>query len=357
MRVEPSEPQTKVSVVVTTWNGSLFIDQQLESLLQQTRVPDEIVVADDGSTDDTLDRVRRFSARNELRWVVLSAEANAGLLPNIERGLKAATGDIVFLCDQDDVWRSDKVASFLEAFRDDSVSAVFSDASLVYADLQSLGVSLWQVEGFSHQEKEKVRSGRLMEILMERNIVQGASLAFRRRWLPAILPIPRDLHLRLWCHDGWIVAVLSALGRVVPLEQTTLDYRVHGNNQIARYSRLNSLRRWLPRSGRTFARSWVQSRNGGSLAAVRQRDLELQSRHMRLVLDRWREVKGTGEDGGQIAELIEWLDAALAHQERRRSFPTTLLSRWRAVRVERRIGGYESARGGWRRTLRDIFNF
>lgn len=357
MNIERPKNRMDVSVVVTTWNGSAFIEQQLASLLQQTRLPDEIIVADDGSTDDTLERVRRFASCHDLRWTVLSATANAGLLPNVERGLLAATGDIVFLCDQDDVWQPGKVASFLEAFREDSVAAVFSDASLVDENLRPLGVSLWKVEGFSRDEREMVREGRLMEILMERNIVQGASLAFRRCWLSAIIPIPRDLHLRLWCHDGWIVAILSALGRIEPLEEKTLCYRVHGNNQIAGYSRLNTLRRWLPRSGRTLARSWMQSRNGSSMADIRLRDLEHQILHMRLVFARWGELEESGNDRGQIAGLMIWLEKALAHQKRRFSFPQDLKSRWPAVREERKAGGYESARGGWCRMFRDVFNF
>src|SRR3954454_9678676 len=97
----------KVSVALASYNGARFIDEQLASLAAQTRPPDELVVCDDGSTDDTLDHVERFAATAPFEVRIVRNAENLGFSGNFQRVLALVRGDIVFICDQDDIWYPD----------------------------------------------------------------------------------------------------------------------------------------------------------------------------------------------------------------------------------------------------------
>ena len=110
-----------------TYNGAEFLQAQLESILAQTRPPDEIVVCDDGSTDDTEAVLKRFSG-----LVLHLNKQNLGSVKNFEQAIGLCTGDIIALSDQDDVWREDKLHSIEQAFRKTPTAGlVFSDAEIV----------------------------------------------------------------------------------------------------------------------------------------------------------------------------------------------------------------------------------
>lgn len=100
----------KTTIVVTTYNGSDFIKEQLESLRVQSRMPDEVLILDDGSTDNTTSIVQGFIDRNNLTsWKLLKNSLNVGWKQNFIKGMGIASGDIIFPCDQDDVWHKDKI--------------------------------------------------------------------------------------------------------------------------------------------------------------------------------------------------------------------------------------------------------
>ena len=101
----------KISIVLTTYNGEKFVTQQLESLLRQTRQPDEVLIFDDCSTDNTVKIIADFVVRHNLtHWNLKVNEKNMGWKENFKFGLLTAVGDLVFPCDQDDIWRQDKLS-------------------------------------------------------------------------------------------------------------------------------------------------------------------------------------------------------------------------------------------------------
>ena len=110
--------KTKTSVVITTYNGEKYILQQLRSIAEQSISPDQIIISDDGSTDKTLDIVRDFIENNHLdTWNLIANKGEHGISCNYINALNQTTGDIIFLCDQDDIWDKEKVRYFLEQFR------------------------------------------------------------------------------------------------------------------------------------------------------------------------------------------------------------------------------------------------
>ncbi|MGA9069058.1 MAG: glycosyltransferase, partial [Terracidiphilus sp.] len=122
----------RISVALCTYNGERYLREQLNSIASQTRVPYEVVICDDNSTDATLDIVESFVQSVSFRVRVEHNSFRLGSTHNFEKAIQSCTGDLIALCDQDDVWRPDKLsvqAARLES--DSSIGGLFSDASLV----------------------------------------------------------------------------------------------------------------------------------------------------------------------------------------------------------------------------------
>jgi glycosyltransferase involved in cell wall biosynthesis len=218
-----------VSVALCTRNGADFIEQQLLSILKQTRRPDEIVVSDDASTDATLAIVTRVTASHpSVRVIVLANPLALGISANFESAIRATSGDLVVLSDQDDVWRShrlDRIVSEFESRPD--LDLVFTNAYLVNSSGGDLGHSLFDALEISEDALAEVHAGRAFPLLLKRNLVTGATVAFRRSLLEPALPIPAP-----WLHDEWLAIIASVVGRVDAIEDRTIDYRQHGSNEI-----------------------------------------------------------------------------------------------------------------------------
>lgn len=219
---------SSISVALGTFNSARFIDEQLDSILSQTTVPDELVVADDGSNDDTLDRVERAVRGHGIELRILAGEGGLGVTRNFQRAVAATTGDVVVLCDHDDVWHPDRIAAVEPAFRrDPELLLLHSDARLVDAEGRPLGYSLFESLGVGAAELDGIASGRAFELYLRRNLVTGAATAFRRRLLETALPFPDE-----WVHDEWLAIIAAATGVVAVSPEELLDYRQHGANAI-----------------------------------------------------------------------------------------------------------------------------
>ena len=141
---EGLEPRLRVSIAMAAYEGERFIAEQLESLASQTRLPDELVVSDDCSTDGTLGIVERFSKRARFSVRVVTGTRNVGLTQNFERSIAACTGDVIFPCDQDDVWMPQKVSKMTDALaRYPSAGVVVSNSQVVGEDLRPTGRELY----------------------------------------------------------------------------------------------------------------------------------------------------------------------------------------------------------------------
>ncbi len=203
----------RISVALCTYNGARFLSEQLASIRVQTRQPDEMVVCDDGSTDDTVAVLERFSAPFPVR---LQRNAQRlGVTKNFEKAIGLATGDVIALADQDDIWYPHKLRVIEE--RIGEADMVFSDARRIDAYGRVLPRLLWEHIAFSPGRS-------LADVLVERNVVTGATMAFRASFRDRLLPIPHE-HGML--HDQWIATILSTIGRVRAIDEPLLDYREH----------------------------------------------------------------------------------------------------------------------------------
>lgn len=215
----------RVSVALCTHEGERFVEQQLRSILAQTRPVDEIVVGDDASTDATLAIVARVAEGTDVPIVVRRHEPALGLVANFTDAIEATTGDVVALCDQDDVWHPDRVATMLGALG--GVDLVHSDARLVDGDGADLGTTLLDSLEATGWERDRMAHGGALEALLRRNLVTGATVMVRRDAAVAALPVPAG-----WIHDEWIAMACALGGGVRLVPETTIDYRQHGANQI-----------------------------------------------------------------------------------------------------------------------------
>src|SRR6267154_3101567 len=130
----------KLSIAMCTYNGAAYLSEQFESLATQTRVPDELVVCDDSSTDNhTREMVAAFARRAPFAVRLFVNKQNLGSKRSFELAIRRCRGEIIFLCDQDDVWREDKLAVIERTFSSSpQTGLVFSDAELVDENLVKL---------------------------------------------------------------------------------------------------------------------------------------------------------------------------------------------------------------------------
>lgn len=219
----------KVSVVVCTYNGERFLAEQLQSILDQTHPPDNIIVSDDGSSDSTLDIVSEFSSRHsgakKPQWTVQSRKKPLGVAGNFGSALMKARGDFVALADQDDVWEPNRLERGLARFRD-GVLLVHSDATLIDEAGQPT-CSLMSALRLTSGERRSLISGKALDALLRRNLVTGATTMIRGSLLQQALPIPEG-----WVHDEWLGLVAAVQGGVVFSEESLIRYRQHGSNEI-----------------------------------------------------------------------------------------------------------------------------
>lgn len=213
----PADLRPPISVCMAAHNGARFIGLQVQSILAQLGPADEIVIADDASTDDTC---RILEAFQDLRIKVLRQRINRGVLRTFESAIAEARGDILFLADQDDLWTPGKVAAVLKAFREHpEVTVVVSDAALIDTRGDSLGMSYYTQRG-------RFRSGAVSNILRCKYL--GCTMAFRGFVRATVLPFPENADV---LHDLWIGAANTLMGgQTYYIDQQLVQYRRHENN-------------------------------------------------------------------------------------------------------------------------------
>lgn len=219
-----------ISVALCTFNGARFIGQQLQSILDQTRAPEEIVISDDGSTDATLDVVRSvFTAakKREITLRILESTNNLGVTANFERAVNACNGPLIALSDQDDIWHPDRLADAITAFDDPALMLQHTNARLVDTHGEPLGVSLFEALRLSSGERQLIVEGNAFDVYIRRNVATGATMLFRKSLLEYALPFPAE-----WVHDEWLAIIAAAVGDVQLIQESLIDYRQHDSNQI-----------------------------------------------------------------------------------------------------------------------------
>lgn len=204
----------KVSIAMATYNGAKYINEQLKSIAEQTRKPDELIITDDCSTDETVAIINEFAEFAPFPVVVYCNERNLGYCENFNKALIKTTGDIVFLSDQDDVWLPKKIEYMLNiAERNPHALVVMNDAALTDSNLKEVGLT----------KIGQIRSAGISP----RSFVMGCCCGIRRELLDICMPVP----LGFKAHDGWINWFADGLDARVVAEKVLQYYRRHDNNE------------------------------------------------------------------------------------------------------------------------------
>ncbi|EOS25696.1 hypothetical protein C806_01823 [Lachnospiraceae bacterium 3-1] len=209
------------SIVMATYNGEKYVEEQIESLLRQTRLPDEIIICDDCSSDSTISKIYSCFEKVDVPFRVIRHEYNQGVIESFSDGIKAAKGEIIFLCDQDDYWHSDKVEKFIAEFeKDEKCTLVFSNADITDDNLRKQEITLWDTIKFS----EKMD---IFHEMLKRNIFTGMCMAFKKVVLLDRMDLSKNM-----LHDEYIGWLSLFAGNIRVLNQTLVSYRQHVNNVV-----------------------------------------------------------------------------------------------------------------------------
>jgi glycosyltransferase involved in cell wall biosynthesis len=205
-----------LSVCMATYNGAEFVIRQLDTVLKQLKQEDEVIVVDDCSKDGTVQVIREAYGD---RVQVIVNNKNLGPIKSFEKAISLATGDILFLCDQDDLWEDDKVEVVLKAFEEQEAVLVVHDASVVDGNLNIINPS-WN--NYNHNNINQGIFGNILK-----NAYTGALMAFKRELVVDIMPFPPKIEM----HDQWIALIcMRKKKKIVFIEKPLVKYVRHGGN-------------------------------------------------------------------------------------------------------------------------------
>ena len=176
-----------ISIAMTTYNGAQFVQAQLRSILEQTRQPDEIIICDDGSRDDTVNIIRHVmetSGTDRIRLV--ENEENLGYIRNFYKAISLTKGDYIFLADQDDIWHREKLEKSLAIMERTGAAAICTRSRLIDQDGQEMDGNAFIVSVLLSRLKEEL--GFPAERLQ---YVYGAIRA--NKWIPVNMEVEHFL--------------------------------------------------------------------------------------------------------------------------------------------------------------------
>jgi len=307
----------KFSIAMCTYNGARYLREQLESIAAQTRLPDELIICDDLSGDETREIIKDFASKTTISVRFYLNQKNLGIIKNFEKAIELCTGDIIALCDQDDVWKMNKIERLEQIFLSmPDVGLVFSDADVVDENLRWSGQQLWQFT-FPPQIRQLVEEGGAVDVLVKSdNFVTGATMAFKSKFKDIILPIPTGIFV---IHDGWIALMIGAAARIAFIPDTLIKYRQHPGQQMG----AQRLRK-IPPDNAPRVHSRVQSLEKIALHYQTELELYCSVRERLVVASRNVDVK---KNTSAIESNIAYLKEKVTHFQTRARMPKSRLGR------------------------------
>jgi len=228
MKSKRADPP-QVSIALATYNGAHNLQEQLESLARQTIPPLELVVTDDGSTDETLTIVRQFARTVEFPVHIFANETRLGFANNFLKAASLCKGGLIGFCDQDDVWDEQKLDICASYFNDPDVVLSVHSAS-VWNGVSTTGQLFPNfretcVHSFSSVDPFMLVPGFTM--VFRSDLLRLTDNASRLRHLLNVGKSPSPMH-----HDAWVWFLGNAVGKVVTISRTLALYRQHNTNTI-----------------------------------------------------------------------------------------------------------------------------
>ncbi len=325
----------KISIALCTYNGENFLSEQLESFVKQTHLPDELIVCDDKSADKTIEILNKFAANSPFPVHIFINEDNIGSTKNFEKAISLCTGDIVFLSDQDDVWNSKKIERIETLFiKHKNIGMIFTNAEIVDEKLASLDKKLWD---FTFEKEQ--RSLNFFDVLMRRNVVTGATMAFRAEFAESFSPIPTDIPNTI--HDGWISLVIAANSEVMFIDECLIKYRQHSNQQLGvDWNHRNKNRSDLYKNSIIFHHNELERLN--LMNVVLRTFPQFKAPQIQLSIN---EI---------VRKNLEEKTELIKHYNARMNLPNGKFKRILSVFFELQSGRYKRFSKGWKSAVKDL---
>lgn len=228
-------------VVMATYNGAQYLDQQLETIVAQSLPPLRILIVDDGSNDETSVIVRRWKKSQDIPIELVRCDGRFGACKTFERALLAATADYVMPADQDDLWDLDKAELLMREMVRLEQCRSKATPILVHTALRLINQDGLPLGGLFHQRVGlNPRQDRWPTLALQ-NVVTGCASVVNRSCLRLALPFPDHAVL----HDWWLALIAKRFGCLAYLERPTVSYRQHAANVVGAQSFLVRLKKNL----------------------------------------------------------------------------------------------------------------
>jgi glycosyltransferase involved in cell wall biosynthesis len=313
----------KTSIALCTYNGEKFLNAQLESFLNQTKSPDELIICDDFSTDSTVEIIKEFQKKSTFPVRLEINQNQLGVVKNFAKAISLCTGEIIFLSDQDDVWLAEKIEVITRQFEQNTnLGLIFTEAELIDEIGKTLNRNLF-AETFRKTDKSKP----LFDLCLNKNVVTGATMAFRAKYRDEFLPIPDNIPNLI--HDRWIALVISATAECDFLERPLINYRQHGQQQLGLF-------------GKTYK---------NSIARLKE-EIEVLQNFPDYFANEIL-LKKLAQEKGLIGEIIGEKRELIRHYETRMNLPSNNLKRIPSIISEIFSGRYTKFSNGWKSAVKD----
>lgn len=327
----------KISIALCTYNGERFLREQLESFLLQTRKPNELVIGDDCSTDNTVAIIDEFAAGAGFPVRVEVSDRNLGSTKNFEKTIQRCSGDLIFLADQDDVWLPKKIERIAAEFlRSERVGLVFTDAELVDDSMKPLNDRLWNYS-FPPDRRARAETTAFYKTLLEGNVVTGATAAFRSEYVRHFVPVPDNF--RNLIHDAWIALVISVNAEIAFINEPLVRYRQHIGQQLGVNWKLE-------------VTGTIRERFNAALVIAKDQRQVLEEISMRLHL--FPSLAAGGKIEAAVPANIFAVEGRIAHLENRLKIYNGEGPRLPLIATELRAGRYRRYSKGWLSAVKDL---
>ena len=233
-----------VSVCMATYQGERYVERQLRSILEQLGANDEVIVVDDCSRDRTVEVIESVG---DPRIKLFRNPINRREVYSFGRAIELATGDIVFLSDQDDIWLPGRVQLMIDRLQKSGAALITSNFEWMDADERPLDVAF---DGVSSEESAR-HLRNIVDIFIGKTNYFGCAMAFKRELVPLIVPIPSYVE----SHDLWIALAANQIGSNLHIDDKTQRKRRHDSNTTSTVSSRSLFLKL--RSRLIFARSMI----------------------------------------------------------------------------------------------------
>ncbi|WP_345753141.1 glycosyltransferase family 2 protein [Lactiplantibacillus pentosus] len=232
----------KITVILSTYNGEKYLQKQLDSILSQKGAEKDYLLSvlcrDDGSNDQTMDILNQYANSFSNVYIAESSGQNLGVRGSFFSLLREADADFYFFSDQDDIWHSDKIEAFLDAFektQSNLPAGVYSDLNLVDGQDKPLGKTMMESNGWSYTEKRDFR------LLFFKTRVTGASFAINEAAKDQIMEVDSSKLAKVGMHDSILALLAMAYNNLIFIPKSLVSYRQHGDNVLGAFAKKHSI--------------------------------------------------------------------------------------------------------------------